>query len=58
MPTREAPPPLIVENQPYLAAGFWIAIFATVAALTWLLAGSLQRAQAESRAGPGIAGAW
>jgi signal transduction histidine kinase len=47
---REVPPPFIVENQAYLAAGFWIAIFATVAALTWLLAGSLQRALQQSRA--------
>src|SRR6478672_9638684 len=35
-PTPRAPPPFIVENQVYLAASFWIAIFATVAALTWL----------------------
>jgi signal transduction histidine kinase len=47
---REAPPPFIVDNQGYLAAGFWVAIFATVAALTWLLAGSLQRALQQSRA--------
>jgi len=49
-PTPRVPPSFIVENQIYLAAGFWIAIFATVAALTWLLAGSLQRALAHSRA--------
>jgi len=49
-PTPRLPPPFIVENQAYLAAGFWIAIFATVAALTWLLAGSLQRALQQSRA--------
>src|SRR3954471_19158083 len=40
-PTPRVPPPFIIENQVYLAASFWIAIFATVAALTWLLAGSL-----------------
>ncbi|HJZ49283.1 MAG TPA: sensor histidine kinase [Roseiflexaceae bacterium] len=49
-PAHRPPPPFIVENQGYLAASFWIAIFATVAALTWLLAGSLQRALQQSRA--------
>jgi signal transduction histidine kinase len=49
-PARAAPPPLIAEYQPYIGAGFWIAMFATVAALTWLLAGSLQRALRHSRA--------
>jgi signal transduction histidine kinase len=47
---REAPLQFVVQNQQYIAAGFWIAIFATVAALTWLLAGSLQRALQHSRA--------
>src|SRR5215217_885677 len=49
-PPPRVPPPFIIENQVYLAASFWIAIFATVAALTWLLAGSLQRALQQSRA--------
>ena len=50
MRAPEVPPPFIIENRPYLDASFWIAIFATVAALTWLLAGSLQRALRQSRA--------
>ena len=49
-PTQRTPPPFIAENQAYLAVAFWIGIFATVAALTWLLAGSLQRALRQSRA--------
>ncbi|HEU5100174.1 MAG TPA: sensor histidine kinase [Roseiflexaceae bacterium] len=49
-PTHRTPPRAIAENEAYFAAGFWIAIFATVAALTWLLAGSLQRALQQSRA--------
>lgn len=49
-PARPMPMPLIIEYQPYIAAGFWVAMFATVAALTWLLAGSLQRALRHSRA--------
>lgn len=48
---KPRPQPLfIAENQAYLAVAFWIGIFATVAALTWLLAGSLQRALQQSRA--------
>lgn len=42
--------PLIAMNAPIMAAGFWIGIFWTVAALTALLAGGLQRALAQSRA--------
>ncbi|MEO7913704.1 MAG: sensor histidine kinase [Roseiflexaceae bacterium] len=49
-PTPRPQPPFFVENQSYLAVAFWIGIFATVAALTWLLAGSLQRALRQSRA--------
>ena len=48
-PTRQVPPSFIADNQAYFAAGFWVAVFATVAALTWLLAGSLQRALRQSR---------
>ncbi len=40
----------IIVNRPIFAAAFWIAVFWSVAALTWLLAGSLQRALAQSRA--------
>jgi signal transduction histidine kinase len=43
-------PLFITINRPIFAAGFWIAVFWSVAALTWLLAGSLQRALAQSRA--------
>jgi signal transduction histidine kinase len=49
-PPPRPQPPFIAENQAYLAVAFWIGIFATVAALTWLLAGSLQRALRQSRA--------
>jgi signal transduction histidine kinase len=49
-PHQRPQPPFIAENQAYLAVAFWIGIFATVAALTWLLAGSLQRALQQSRA--------
>lgn len=48
-PTREAPFAGFGEYQLYVAAAFWIALFTTVAALTWLLAGSLQRALQQSR---------
>src|SRR4051812_17505419 len=48
-PTPRQPPSFVAENQAYLAVAFWIGIFATVAALTWLLAGSLQRALRQSR---------
>jgi signal transduction histidine kinase len=43
-------PPFLVAVRPFVALGFWIAVFWSVAALTWLLAGSLQRALAQSRA--------
>lgn len=46
----QPPPPLIAANETLLAVVFWIAIFTTVAALTALLAGGLQRALAQSRA--------
>ena len=49
-PSPEIPPPFITANLPYIAAGFWLAIFVTVAALTSILAGSLQRALQQSRA--------
>ena len=48
--TQTAPPPFIATNQSYLAFGFWAAIFVTVAALTSLLAGGLQRALRQTRA--------
>ncbi len=44
------PPPFILASQHYLAFGFWVALFMTVAALTSLLAGGLQRALQQSRA--------
>jgi signal transduction histidine kinase len=44
------PPPLIAANLPFLAVGYWIALFWTVAALTSLLAGSMHRALKQSRA--------
>jgi signal transduction histidine kinase len=44
------PPQIVDDNLPFLAVGFWVAIFATVAALTSLLAGGLQRALRQSRA--------
>ena len=44
------PPPFIASNQSYEALGFWIALFATVAALTSVLSGGLQRALRQSRA--------
>jgi len=47
---RPVAPPLIVANLPLLSVGYWIAIFWTVAALTSLLAGSLQRALRQSHA--------
>jgi signal transduction histidine kinase len=50
MRADDPPPAFVLQNQHYLAASFWIAVFATVAALTWLLAGSLQRALRHSRA--------
>ena len=50
LPPPPSPPPFIAASQSYLAIGFWVAIFATVAALTSLLAGGLQRALRQSRA--------
>ncbi|GAB4209592.1 MAG: hypothetical protein OHK0022_40940 [Roseiflexaceae bacterium] len=50
LPPFDGPPPLITQNLPVMAAGFWIGIFWTVALLTALLAGGLQRALAQSRA--------
>lgn len=52
--TPNPPPPFIAtfiaSNRPYLALGFWAGLFWTVAALTSLLAGGLQRALTQSRA--------
>lgn len=42
-------PAFMVEAAPILALGFWIGLFWTVAALTSLLAGSLQRALKQSQ---------
>ncbi|HET9221743.1 MAG TPA: sensor histidine kinase [Roseiflexaceae bacterium] len=50
LPPSPPPPPFVAGFEPYLAVGFWVAIFATVAALTSLLAGGLQRALQQSRA--------
>jgi signal transduction histidine kinase len=49
LPPSPAPPPFIAANQSYLALGFWVALFTTVAALTSMLAGGLQRALRQSR---------
>jgi signal transduction histidine kinase len=47
---EELPPPnWIGENFPMLAAGFWVATFWTIAALTVLLASGMQRALISSR---------
>jgi signal transduction histidine kinase len=47
---EELPPPSwIGENLPLLAAGFWVAMFWTIAALTVLLASGMQRALISSR---------
>lgn len=43
-------PPFVLANLPVLSLGYWTALFWTVAALTSLLAGSLQRALQQSRA--------
>ncbi|HEU4324926.1 MAG TPA: sensor histidine kinase [Roseiflexaceae bacterium] len=50
LPPFNSPPAVIKQNLPVLASGFWIGIFWTVALLTALLAGGLQRALAQSRA--------
>lgn len=50
MPPPEVPPAFIAANLPFLAVVFWVALFATVAGLTSLLAGSLQRALRQSHA--------
>jgi signal transduction histidine kinase len=47
---QPSPPAIVADTLPYLAVAFWVAIFATVAALTSLLAGGLQRALRQSRA--------
>lgn len=44
------PNPLVTANRPILLIAYWTALFWTVAALTSLLAGSLQRALEQSRA--------
>lgn len=44
------PNPMVTANRPILLIGYWTALFWTVAALTSLLAGSLQRALKQSRA--------
>src|SRR5262249_58779818 len=48
-PGFPAPPPG-APGPPLLAIGYWVGLFWTVAALTSLLAGSLQRALHQSRA--------
>lgn len=47
---RTLPSPFVFANESYRAFGFWVALFATVAALTSVLAGGLQRALQHSRA--------
>ncbi|MBC8076542.1 MAG: hypothetical protein H7Y32_10745, partial [Chloroflexales bacterium] len=49
-PVPDIDPPFITALAPYLAVGFWIGLFWTIAALTSLLTGSLQSALQESRA--------
>ncbi len=44
------PNPFALTDQPIVAAAYWTGIFWTVAALTFLLAGALQRALQHSRA--------
>lgn len=46
----EAVPSFLVGRIPALAVGYWTGLFWTVAGLTWLLAGNLQRALRQSRA--------
>lgn len=43
-------PPFLVNVAPILTVGFWVGIFWTIAALTYLLSNSLQRALKSSRA--------
>ena len=50
LPPPPTAPSFIMDNAPYLAMGFWVALFVTVAALTSLLAGGLQRTLRQSRA--------
>jgi signal transduction histidine kinase len=45
----EVTPPFSADIQSYLAVSFWIGLFITVAALTSILAGSLQRALQRTR---------
>jgi len=47
--TPRPPPPFMAANLPTISVGFWIGLFWTVAALTSLLAGGLQRALKQSR---------
>src|SRR6266487_3323054 len=47
--TPRPPPPFMAANLPAISVGFWIGLFWTVAALTSLLAGGLQRALKQSR---------
>lgn len=46
----EAVPAFLIGRFPALAVGYWTGLFWTVAGLTWLLAGNLQRALRQSRA--------
>lgn len=48
--TPRPTPPFIDEVMPIVSVGYWTTLFWTVAALTSLLAGSLQRALVHSRA--------
>jgi signal transduction histidine kinase len=49
-PVARTESPFITTIEPYLAVGFWVGLFWTIAALTSLLTGSLQRALTDARA--------
>jgi signal transduction histidine kinase len=49
-PGPDLSPPFIAAIGPYLAVGFWVGLFWTIAALTSLLTGSLQSALKDARA--------
>ncbi|HEY1012797.1 MAG TPA: sensor histidine kinase, partial [Herpetosiphonaceae bacterium] len=50
LPEREPLPEILVRVAPLLGVAFWVMMFWTIAALTSLLAGNLQRALQQSRA--------
>lgn len=50
LPARPVVPAPLAQLEPWIALAFWVALFVTVAALTSMLAGGLQRALVRSRA--------